>query len=122
MKLQRSHGPVLVACPDSRPPAYQAVVGLHRTGKLRGFVTASYYDPTGCFASFSRRLAPVHFPGWSECCFAVTTRKSLRPSSRPSHPSICCSGSKPASGKGFPVSAVRWPGAGPSGSTPNWQA
>ena len=34
MKLQRSHGSVLVACPDSRPPAYQAVVGLHRTGKL----------------------------------------------------------------------------------------
>jgi starch synthase len=61
MKLQRSHGPVLVACPDSRPPAYQAVVGLDRTGKLRGFVTASYYNPAGRFASFSRRLAPGPF-------------------------------------------------------------
>jgi alpha-maltose-1-phosphate synthase len=62
MKLRRSHGPVLVACPDARPPAYQAVVGLHRAGKLRGwFVTASYYDPAGRFASLSRRLAPGPF-------------------------------------------------------------
>ena len=42
---RRFDGPVLVACPDARPPAYQAVVGLDRAGLLRGFVTASYYDP-----------------------------------------------------------------------------
>jgi starch synthase len=61
MKLQRSGGPVLVACPDARPPAYQAVTGLHRAAKLHGFVTASYYDPTGRLALISRRLAPARF-------------------------------------------------------------
>jgi starch synthase len=61
MKLQRSSGSVLVACPDSRPPAYQAVIGLERARKLCGFVTACYYDPAGRFASLSRRLAPDRF-------------------------------------------------------------
>jgi alpha-maltose-1-phosphate synthase len=61
MTLQRSRGPVLVACPDARPPAYQAVIGLHRVAKLHGFVTASYYDPASRLASISRRLAPAQF-------------------------------------------------------------
>jgi alpha-maltose-1-phosphate synthase len=61
MKLQRSGAPVLVACPDARPPAYQAVIGLHRAEKLRGFATACYYNPAGRFASLSRQLAPGQF-------------------------------------------------------------
>ena len=35
--------PFLVACPDARPPAYQAVIGLSKAGRLDGFLTA-YYD------------------------------------------------------------------------------
>ena len=61
MKLQRSFGSVLIACPDSRPPAYQAVIGLEQVRKLRGFVTACYYNPAGRFASLYRRLAPGRF-------------------------------------------------------------
>jgi alpha-maltose-1-phosphate synthase len=61
MKLQRSFGPVLVACPDARPPAFQAVIGLELARQLRGFVTAYYYDPAVRFASFSRWLAPERF-------------------------------------------------------------
>src|SRR4051812_50132058 len=49
---------VLVACPDARPPAYQAVVGLARAGALHSFVTAYYYRGDGAIASLGRRLAP----------------------------------------------------------------
>ena len=58
MKAERSGASVLVACPDARPPAYQAAIGLHHASKMCGFVTACYYNPDGRFASFSRRLAP----------------------------------------------------------------
>ena len=58
MKLRQSPGPVLVACPDARPPAYQAVIGLHRARQLRGFLTACYYNPGGRLASLARRLVP----------------------------------------------------------------
>ena len=58
MKAERSGASVLVACPDARPPAYQAAIGLHHASKLCGFVTASYYNPDGRFAAFCRRLAP----------------------------------------------------------------
>ncbi len=58
METNRGSRSVLVACPDARPPAYQAVIGLGRAGLLREFVTASYYDPRGRFARIARRLAP----------------------------------------------------------------
>ena len=58
MELRRRFdGPVLVACPDARPPALEAVVGLDRAQRLRGFLTACYYDPAGRLASLARRLA-----------------------------------------------------------------
>ncbi len=47
---------VLVACPDARPPAYQAAVGLHRAGSLGEFITSSYYDPDRPFATLLRRV------------------------------------------------------------------
>ncbi len=59
--LQPSFASVLVACPDARPPAYQAVIGLNQARELRGFVTASYYDPAGPLASLCRRVAPEQF-------------------------------------------------------------
>ena len=34
---------VVVACPDARPPAYQAVIGLDRVGRLDRFVTGFYH-------------------------------------------------------------------------------
>jgi glycosyltransferase involved in cell wall biosynthesis len=49
---------VLVACPDARPPAYQAVIGLDKAGLLGRFVTASYYPRDGRLASLTRRIAP----------------------------------------------------------------
>src|SRR5690242_5358801 len=49
---------VLVACPDARPPAYQAVVGLARAERLDGFLTASYFGAPGRISFWGRRLAP----------------------------------------------------------------
>jgi alpha-maltose-1-phosphate synthase len=49
---------VLVACPDARPPAYQAVVGLSRAESLDQFVTAYYHRGTIPFESVARRIAP----------------------------------------------------------------
>jgi alpha-maltose-1-phosphate synthase len=55
---------VLVACPDARTPAYQAVVGLARIGRLQRFMTAFYYSGDGVLASTARRLAPERFARW----------------------------------------------------------
>ncbi len=52
---------VIVACPDARPPAYQAVIGLSQAGLLRTFLTAAYYDPQGRLPALARRLAPDPF-------------------------------------------------------------
>ncbi len=49
---------VLVACPDSRPPAYQAVIGLSRAESLDQFVTAYYHRGAIPFASVARHIAP----------------------------------------------------------------
>jgi starch synthase len=51
--------PVLVACPDARPPAFQAVIGLSRAGLLRGFLTSCYYNRNARLAVLARRLAPA---------------------------------------------------------------
>lgn len=58
---------VMVACPDSRPPAYQAVIGLDRAGLLGSFVTAFYYKEGGRIEGLARGLAPSRFSrleGW----------------------------------------------------------
>lgn len=52
---------VLVACPDARPPAYEAVLGLSRHGWLDEFATSFYYRDQGAFASAARSLAPSWF-------------------------------------------------------------
>ena len=61
MELRQSDGSVLVACPDARPPAFQAVIGLHQARRLRGFLTSFYYNPSGRLASFVRQLTPQRF-------------------------------------------------------------
>jgi hypothetical protein len=55
---------VIVACPDARPPAYQAVVGLAREGLLREFLTGFYYGGAGRLSALGRQLAPCHFARW----------------------------------------------------------
>jgi glycosyltransferase involved in cell wall biosynthesis len=58
METLRQVGHVVVGCPDARPPAYQAVIGLNRAGLLGRFVTASYYRRQGWLANVMRRTAP----------------------------------------------------------------
>jgi glycosyltransferase involved in cell wall biosynthesis len=58
METLRQTPPVLVACPDARPPAYQAVIGLDRAGLLDQFVTATYYNRDGRLAAWARSHAP----------------------------------------------------------------
>jgi glycosyltransferase involved in cell wall biosynthesis len=52
---------VLVACPDARPPAYQAVVGLARARLLHSFLTAYYYTGSPAAAMLGRlaRIEPL---------------------------------------------------------------
>ncbi|MEO6807833.1 MAG: glycosyltransferase family 4 protein [Isosphaeraceae bacterium] len=52
---------VLVACPDARPPAYNAVVGLAGAGCLQGFLTGFYYSGLGPVTSLAKGLAPCWF-------------------------------------------------------------
>ena len=52
---------VLVACPDARPPAYEAVVGLAETDNLDRFVTGFYYRKHGALSELARRYAPCQF-------------------------------------------------------------
>ncbi len=61
MERRRLAAPVLVACPDARPPAYQSVVGLNRARLLGSFVTSTYYDRAGYLATLLRRLAPIRY-------------------------------------------------------------
>lgn len=60
--LAASLGPVVsVACPDARPPAYQAAAGLARAGRLHEFVTGFYHGGDGPFSAIGRRIAPRSF-------------------------------------------------------------
>jgi alpha-maltose-1-phosphate synthase len=59
-----SQATTLVACPDARPPAYQAVVGLVRAGTLRRFVTAGYYRGESLACSVAKRMMPGRFDRW----------------------------------------------------------
>jgi hypothetical protein len=49
---------VLVACPDARPPAYQAVIGLARADLLQSFRTAYFHRGDGPLLTLGSRLAP----------------------------------------------------------------
>ena len=53
---------VLLACPDARPPAYQAVVGLAEAGMLDQFVTGFYYRGEGRVTWLVKQLAPSQYP------------------------------------------------------------
>ena len=60
---QRGRGAVLVACPDARPPAYQAAVGLDRAGRLHSFCdVVAITTPAGRWPRFGPRLAPLGSP------------------------------------------------------------
>ncbi len=52
---------VLVACPDARPPAYEAVIGFAQATTLDRFVTGYYYGGHGPVSELARRYAPCHF-------------------------------------------------------------
>lgn len=52
---------ILVACPDARPPAYQAVIGLARANLLHSFHTAYYYRGGGSLGPLASRIAPERF-------------------------------------------------------------
>ena len=62
-RAERSGGPnsILVACPDARPPAYQAAIGLAEAGSLDRFVTGFYYGGHGIGSELARRYAPCQF-------------------------------------------------------------
>ncbi len=62
--LPPGSSPVLVACPDARPPAYQAVVGLSRAGLLHSFHTAYYYRGESPLGAVARRVAPERVGRW----------------------------------------------------------
>lgn len=51
-------GSVMTACPDARPPAYQAVVGLAQNDLLQSFHTAYYHRSPRHSASPLARIAP----------------------------------------------------------------
>ena len=75
---------MLVACPDARPPAYQAVIGLDRAGLLDRFVTAFYYDPDGRLATLARRHAPGRFARSRGCLLRRHDPEIPAAASRPS--------------------------------------
>jgi len=51
----------LVACPDARPPAYQAAIGLAEAGSLDRFVTGFYHGGHGRGSELARQLLPCQF-------------------------------------------------------------
>lgn len=54
-------GSVLVACPDARPPAYQAAIGLAKAGKLQQLLTGFYHRGDSKLIQVGRRCVP----GWT---------------------------------------------------------
>lgn len=83
-------GSVFVACPDARPPAYQAVVGFANARLLDRFVTGFYYQDSARLAALARQWAPCGYARW---------RRVLR---RRHHPGI--PGARVESRWGFDVS------------------
>jgi len=66
MDPQQHNRSVIVACPDARPPAYQAVISLSRARLLDQFITSSYFNPDSPLASLTRRVAPQRYTKWEE--------------------------------------------------------
>ena len=64
MDLQPHDASVMIACPDARPPAYQAVIGLSRAGLLDRFITSSYFNPDTTLARLARKVAPHGYAKW----------------------------------------------------------
>ena len=64
MDPQRHNRLVMIACPDARPPAYEAVIGLSQSGLLDRFVTSSYFDPDLPLVRLARRIAPQQYAKW----------------------------------------------------------
>ncbi len=60
---QRSiaHRQAFVGCPDARPPAYQAALGLAQRGQLQRFLTGFYYHDENPLLRFIRRSVPHQF-------------------------------------------------------------
>ncbi|HEY2157988.1 MAG TPA: glycosyltransferase family 4 protein [Isosphaeraceae bacterium] len=56
-----AHLSVLVACPDARPPAYEAAAGLAGSGDLGRLVTGFYYRGHGSLSEMARTYAPCQF-------------------------------------------------------------
>ena len=56
----------MVACPDARPPAYQAVIGLNQAGLLRQFVTSTYYNPRSPLPTLARQFIPRQWAHWEK--------------------------------------------------------
>ncbi len=56
-----ANGSVLVACPDARPPAYQAAIGLAKAGKLHQLLTGFYHRGDSKLIDLGRRCVP----GWT---------------------------------------------------------
>ena len=56
--ITRGAEPVLVACPDARPPAYQAVIGLDRAGLLRSFQSGPQLMVVHLLAIAEQQAAP----------------------------------------------------------------
>jgi len=52
---------VLVACPDARPPAYQAAIAFAEAGRLDRFVTGFYHGGPGPASGWARKLLPCQF-------------------------------------------------------------
>lgn len=57
-------GSVFVACPDARPPAYQAVVGFSNANLLDRFLTGFYYRDSTRFMALARQWAPCGYARW----------------------------------------------------------
>jgi glycosyltransferase involved in cell wall biosynthesis len=64
MERRRAKRLVMVACPDARPPAYQAVVGLNEAGLLERFVTSTYYNPESPFPRLARHFVSRRWAQW----------------------------------------------------------
>ncbi len=55
---------VFVACPDARPPAYEAAAGFAAAGMLDRFGTSFYYRDATRFVALMRQWAPCHYARW----------------------------------------------------------
>jgi alpha-maltose-1-phosphate synthase len=64
MDPQRHNGSVMIACPDARPPAYQAVIGLSRAGLLDRFITSSYFNLDLPIFNLARMVVPQRYTKW----------------------------------------------------------